>query len=111
MIGSKLKLFVAVAASLMWYQVPAVAWDGAVAGQIVQIDGVAEPSNFETRVYLANTTAICSSGQNWGYLNSSDANYKGVLAILLTAYVAGKRVTVYTMSEGGYCHIHYVVMS
>ena len=50
MIGSKLKLFVAVAASLMWYQVPAVAWDGAVAGQIVQIDGVGEPSNFGTRV-------------------------------------------------------------
>ena len=44
----------------------------------------------------------------WGYLNSSDANYKATLANLMLAFATGKSVTIFTINEGGGCHIHYV---
>ncbi len=46
--------------------------------------------------------------KTWGYLNSSDPNYKATLANLMLAFSTGKTVTIFTMNEGYGCHIHYV---
>ena len=94
----------------------ALAWDGAVVGTIAGIDSVAsEPGNYETRVFISGQTTICTAAgiidPGWGYLNSTDSNYKGTLAMLMLAYSMNKTVTVYTMKDGaGFCHIHYVVV-
>jgi hypothetical protein len=90
------------------------AWDGAVTGKVVQIDTVAEPGNAEFRVYLGGA-AMCSTSNpatsGWGWLNSTDTNYRAMVANIMLAYTLGKTVTIYTMKEGGdTCHIHYVVV-
>jgi len=92
----------------------ASAWDGAVSGVITGIDTVtAEPGNFEFRVFLGTAT-ICNgpigSMNGWGYLNSSDSNYKVTVANLMLAFAAGKNVMIFSMVEGGACHIRYVAI-
>lgn len=92
------------------------AWDGTVTGVITGIDSTAnEPNNYELRVVLGGVTQFCNTSaaavQGFGYMNSADVNYKGVLAALLMAYSLGKKVTVYTMNDNQVgCHIHYVSM-
>lgn len=93
-----------------------LAWDGVVSGTISRIDSVAgEPGNYETRILMNGQTFCSATGVidgGWGYLNSSDANYKGTLAMLMLAYSTGKAVTIYSLKEGaGYCHIHYVMVA
>ena len=89
----------------------AYAWDGVATGTISRIDTVNETNNFELRVFLGSTV-MCNnttpSMNTWGYLNSSDANYKATLANLMLAFATGKSVTIFTINEGGGCHIHYV---
>lgn len=92
----------------------ASAWDGVVSGVITGIDTVtAEPGNYEFRVFLGSAT-VCNgpvaSMNGWGYLNSSDSNYKVSVANLMLAYAAGKNVTIFSVVEGGACHIRYVAI-
>lgn len=107
-----------VAACLLASAFTATAWDGAVSGKIVRLDGVGSiggaPGNFDLRVFLDNKSAVCPGAVDpaWGYINSNDANYKGLMALLLTAYTSGKTVTLYTIKGSmGYCQIGYVAIS
>ena len=95
----------------------AAAWDGVATGQISQLDGVSGaggvPNNNDLRVYLTgNAASLCGSGSmSWGFVNLSDANFKGLLAMLLVAQAGGKSVTVYMNAvSGGFCQIGYVVV-
>ena len=87
------------------------AWDGVATGVISGIDTVNETNNYELRVFLGSTV-MCNnttpSMNTWGYLNSSDPNYKATVANLMLAFATGKTVTIFTMNEGYGCHIHYV---
>lgn len=103
---------------LLLFPFASQAWDGTVSGTISRLDGVGgsagAPGNYDFRVYLKGvTTSFCnSSGNNWGYINSDDANYKGLVALLTMAYATGKTVTLYTTkAASGYCQIGYVSVS
>lgn len=91
------------------------AWDGVVTGKISQINGVGgsagAPGNYDIRVYIEGQTTICAGAIDpaWAYVNSNDANYKGLLALLLMAQASGKTVTLDTnKSASGYCQIAYM---
>ena len=95
----------------------ASAWDGTTTGKITQIRGVGglggAPGNYDVRVYLDGQTTLCSGGADsaWGYINVGDANYKGLLAMLLMAQASGKTVTLYTNKDtASYCQIGYVAI-
>ncbi len=91
-----------------------------VSGTINRMDFVASaggaPNNGDTRVYLNGVTTFCSgtSDPTWAFVNTSDANYKGVLASLLMAYATGKQVSVTSIAGAGTsgprCQIEYVSM-
>lgn len=90
----------------------ALDWDGVVDGKISRIETINETNNYELRVHLGGLT-ICNhinpTLNTWGYLNSSDPNYKVTVANLMLAYALGKSVTIFTMNDAGVgCHIHYV---
>lgn len=94
------------------FSAPAFAWDGYVSGTITQIDTVAETNNYETRIYVGGAT-VCNNTSpdlaTLGYLNSSDPNYKAVVANLMLAYTMGRKVEIFTMNDNNVgCHIHYV---
>lgn len=87
----------------------AVAWDGVETGKIVQIH-LTEANNFGARIYLEGVTAMCGSGSaDWAYMNSSYDNYQATLAVLTTAWAAGKSVRLYTNRSGITCEIGYVI--
>lgn len=95
----------------------ASAWDGVATGQIVQLDGVGSaggaPNNGDLRVFLAGSGApLCGAGSStWGFLDSTDVNFKGLLAMLLAAQLGGKSVTMYMNAvSGGVCQIGYIVV-
>ena len=93
----------------------AMAWDGAVVGKISQIDGVGgsagAPGNYDFRVTLEGAPTFCTDGQPWGYVNSNDANFKGLTAMLLMAQATGKSVRIYTTKTAPvFCQIGYVIV-
>jgi hypothetical protein len=107
-------LFSSIFAAGFSFSVPSSAWDGAVTGTITGIDSVAnETNNYEIRIYVSGASVYCTTtatfAQGYAYMNASDANYHGTLAVLLTAYATGKQVELFTMNDGGNgCHLHYI---
>lgn len=103
-----------VAACLIAPALSVQAWDGVVTGLIMKTEGVAAPGgapgNYDFRVRL-DQNVICNStiDSSWAYINSSDPNYKGIMAMLLTAYSLGKPVTLLTnKGPTGYCQIGHI---
>ena len=98
--------------------VQATAWDGVTSGKIAQIEavgGAGGAGNFDLRVYLSSATPPCpseiASPPAWSYLNAVDANYKGILSILLMAQALNKTVTIHSNRVAGYCQIAWVIVS
>ena len=96
----------------------AFAWDGVVSGAIHQLDAVASsggaPGAYDFRVYLVGNPNMCSGGgtnPGWAYINSNDANFKGVVSILELAFATGKSATIYSNLVSGQCQIGYVAIS
>ncbi|GLQ99124.1 hypothetical protein [Dyella mobilis] len=115
--GMKRVLHAAIGVAIAVAAMPAAAWDGTATGKISQINGVGglggAPGNYDIRVYLAGQSTICPGAVDptWGYINVSDPNYKGLLAMLLTAQASGKTVTLYTNKDStGYCQIAYMAV-
>lgn len=105
------RLLLSLAASVsLLLSAPALAWDGAIAGQILQFD-VTSGNNFGVRVTLKNSPLICTGGQTWAYINESDSNYKVYVAMLMMAKTQGSQVTLYTTQINGMCHIGYIVVA
>ena len=92
-----------------------MAWDGNVIGKIAQIDDVGgsagAPGNYDFRVTLEGVPTFCTDGSPWGYINSNDANFKGLAAMLLMAQATGKSVRIFTTkTASAYCQIGYIVV-
>lgn len=100
----------AVGSLMLIVQAPAGAWDGAVSGVISAIE-VTHGGNFGFRIFVSGTSAMCTSGPGWGYLNETDSNYKAYAAALMMAKAQGSSVTIYSTLESGYCHIGYVTIT
>lgn len=88
----------------------ASAWDGAVTGAINSLSVVPANGIYDLRVTLTNVNTMCTgSAYSFAYLNTTDENYKGVLASLLMAYSTGKLAFIYTMKDANnFCKIGYV---
>jgi hypothetical protein len=98
--------------------VHALAWDGVTSGKIAQIEavgGAGGAGNFDLRVYLSSSAPPCPSSiaspPAWSYMNAVDANYKGILSILLMAQALNKTVTIHSNSVAGFCQIAWVIVS
>jgi len=83
-----------------------------VAGQVGNIETVGSgggaSGNYDFRVFLATGEVICN-GQNWAYLNTSDANYSALVAHVFLAKGLGLTVTLYVNQVGPYCQLAYLV--
>jgi len=87
----------------------ASAWDGVQTSTIASMD-VTSGSNYGFRISLAGVTNMCIGGPGWAYLKDTDSNYKVYVAALMLAKAQGSRVTLYTTTEGSYCHIGYIAI-
>lgn len=95
----------------------ALAADTIATGKISRILLVAgpggAPGNADSRFYLVGGPSLCTGATDptWAYINISDPNYKPIVAILSTAYLGGKSVTLSSsavnISSGWYCQISY----
>jgi len=83
-----------------------------VAGQVGNIETVGSgggaSGNYDFRVFLATGEVICN-GQNWAYLNTTDANYSALVAHVFLAKGLGLPVTLYVNQVGAYCQLAYLV--
>ncbi|MDR7050150.1 hypothetical protein J2X54_002631 [Duganella sp. 3397] len=91
----------------------AYAYDGSANGKIVRMEsagGANAGANFDIRVTLAPGVAACGAGTvDWVYLNTTDYNYKAMLATLMMAQSMDKTVTIYsTKVAGQYCNIGWI---
>lgn len=98
--------FFAATVLLLGIAAPVQAWDGTVGGVIKGID-VAPSSGYDFRIYIG-TSAHCTGGPAWAYINSTDPLYSSLVAILTTARSLAAPVVIYTTTTGGYCKIGYV---
>lgn len=113
-------IFIAILMSLASLSVHAAWNDAAKAGKVIKVSliggGGGAPGNFDARVTLDSGTSVSycdgNNSSNWGYINTNDANYKGVLAGILTAYALGKPVHFYMEKDtNGYCKITYFTLN
>lgn len=96
-----------VTAALICASSPAYAWDSS--GKITSIHVVTNGDNFGFRVYQ-DGPPICGTSEHWGFINKGDSNYDAMVALLMSAYMNGKPVTLLTNQEGQYCHITYAML-
>jgi hypothetical protein len=118
MCSGKLKSKIGAAILVVTMVPTAWGWDGTPTGKISEIHAAARESgasgNFDFRVGIEgkNSTFCGGNAQSaWGYFNADDANFKGMSAVLMTAYTLGKTVTLYVTKDApGYCKIGYIVL-
>jgi hypothetical protein len=48
---------------------------------------------------------------NVGYVNDVDAGSQGLFAVILSAYVSAKLVSLHVVTVNGYCHIIEMLVS
>jgi hypothetical protein len=67
---------------------------------------VAQQNNFQYRVYGIPASSGCPNSTTWAYINDSDLGSPGYVAAILSAFSAGKLITVnITTTASGFCHI------
>lgn len=99
----------AIAVLLMCTSSQAFAWDGIKSGKVTRVDVVTNGDNFGFRVYQ-DESPMCGTSESWGFVNKGDSNYDAMVALLMSAYMNGKSVTLLSTKEGAYCHIGYAVL-
>lgn len=87
----------------------AQAWDGMKTGKLTRIDVVTNGANFGFRVYM-DVREMCGNDGNWAFINKGDSNYDAMVALLLSAHMNSKSITLLSTKEGPYCHIGYVIL-
>lgn len=85
----------------------AQAWDGVATFKIARID-TTQGLNFGFRVH--GDQPMCGAGSPWWvYMNVNWDNYQATAALLTSAWLAGRQVTVHSIKDAaGYCLIGYV---
>jgi hypothetical protein len=75
------------------------------------------PGNGDFRVWLNNVPSICpgATDETFAFINSTDPDFKAVVAAVTMAYAMGKQLTIYTVpgpiSTGTYCQIGWVMVN
>jgi len=107
----KLCNILALIVSISFFTRSAFAWDGITTGKIVQVDVTGGQGNYNFRVILAGSPALCSGGATWAFVNEIDSNYKVYVATLLAARMADRQVLLYTTNvANGFCQIGYITV-
>jgi hypothetical protein len=91
-----------VAAIGILFTVPCSAQTVSKAGKITRI-AIFDSGNFAFRIYLSNPAPECADG--FLYVETSDPNYDGYTAGLLTAASTNKSVLVQSRLQNGFCRI------
>jgi hypothetical protein len=104
--------------SMTLLPIPALCWDSVVSGKIGQLEGVGSaggaPGNYDLRIYLAGKSDICvgATDPKWAFINSNEANYQGMLSLILMAQTTGRNVTLYTVkAQNGYCQLGHIAIA
>lgn len=71
---------------------------------------VAAPGNYQYRISGMPSMSSCPSSPDWAYLEDTDPGSRGYIAAILSAFYAGKSVSLYVTPVNGYCHIGEVVV-
>ena len=81
-----------------------------VGGTINNLDTAPSAGSYDMRVVLRGFPSLCSGAADpqFAYVNSNDANYSGVAALLMTAMALNKTISLTTTLTGSYCKIAYV---
>lgn len=95
-----------VAALSMMLVTPASAWDGDKTGKITQIE-VSAGTSYGFRIRLDGSGAMCAS-HAWAYMNITWDNYDAAASLLISAWLAGKTVRIYSNLTNGYCEIGHI---
>lgn len=84
-------------------------WDGVREGKITAIEAPLGNGNFDFRVHM-DGQPVCGPGTtSWGYMNTAAPNYQVVSALLMSASMSGRTVTLYTYRRGSsYCEIGHI---
>ena len=91
------------------------AWDGTVRGKVARLEMVPNPEgdnpNYSARVVLEGRPELCGNENTWAYINTSDGNYKGIIATLLSVKLTESEVLLYTnRDERGFCRLGYLIL-
>lgn len=96
----------------------AVAWDGVHEGKIAYMESTAAVGatgeDMTFRVSLEGIRSLCEGANTdmpIAYLNSTDINYKVMVATLMMAKLTGAIVSLMSnRAPSGYCHIGYIIV-
>jgi hypothetical protein len=70
--------------------------------------GAGAPGNFDYRFFLVGNPTVCN-GQQWAYINITDANYTALVSGLMLAKSLGSTLTFYVNQDSqGYCQLAYI---
>ena len=72
---------------------------------------VASPGNYQYRIFGMGNVPSCTNSPNWAYLEDTDGGSKAYVAAILSAFYAGKSVSLYLTPVNGFCHIGEVVVN
>jgi len=73
---------------------------------VIQSLQVFGENNFAFRIRLEGVSEMCSLGENWAYVESTDSNYQTKVSVLMSAFAMGAPITVYTeASSRNHCHL------
>ena len=75
-------------------------------GQVGSYTVGAFAGSYDFRIFLATGGVVCN-GYNWAYINTTDANYQALVAVVLSAKALGQTVILGVNVDGGtgYCHL------
>lgn len=81
---------------------------GVVTFKILQLE-TTDGTNFAFRVQ--GPSAMCGAGTPfWVYMNTDWDNYQATAALLTSAWMSGRQITVFSNKDaGGYCRLGYVL--
>jgi hypothetical protein len=100
------RITILAASCMLTSSLQAQGWAGQKTGKITGID-LTEGENFGFRLYM-DGTSMCGTTEVWAFMNKSWDNYQATAALLTSAYLTQKNVTVLTYRDGNYCRIGYV---
>lgn len=95
-------LLVALGMGIGLWTTPSAAQTVLKTGRITRVD-VFGAGNYAFRIYLSNPAPECGDG--FLFVDTSDPNFAGYTAGLLTAASSGKSVVVGAVLQNGFCRI------
>ena len=73
---------------------------------VIQRIEVFDENNYAFRIRFEGNPKMCSIGEDWAYIESTNSNYNTKVDALMTAFATGATVYIFTeVSERNRCHV------